>query len=478
MSPTNSPVIVWFRRDLRLADNPALNAAVRGGRPVIALYIHDPGSAGPWAEGGAQRWWLHHALTALGGALAGLGIPLRLAQGPIREVLSRLIAITGAAEVTWNRIYEPWAEARDTALEAMLTEAGLRVRSFNASLLFEPRDITTGTGTPFKVFTPFWRACRAAPPPARPLPVPDSLIPAPDFPGGETLADWRLLPTTPDWAGGLNQTWNPGEAGARDRLRRFLDDGLADYAESRDQAGRDGTSGLSPHLHFGEIGPRQLYHAILDARGGGGGTDRFLAELGWREFSAHLLHHRPDLPERPLRPEFADFPWREDRPGLRAWQRGRTGFPLVDAGLRQLWRTGWMHNRVRMIAASFLVKDLMIPWQEGARWFWDTLVDADLASNSASWQWVAGCGTDAAPYFRVFNPVLQGEKFDGDGTYVRRWCPELARLPNRWLHKPWQAPPDILRRAGVRLGLDYPAPILDHDQRRKTALAAYSALRP
>jgi deoxyribodipyrimidine photo-lyase len=466
------PAIVWFRRDLRLADNPALAEAVASGRGVIPLYIDETGGPPSEAEGAAARWWLHQSLDALGRDLAALGAPLLLLRGEPLAVLTSLTAATDAELVLWNRRYTPSGVATDSAIKAALTQRGIEARSAKAGLLFEPWEIATRAGTPFRVFTPFWRACLAAPEPARPLPRPTALRPCPAAPSGDDLAAWRLLPTAPDWAGGLRAEWQPGEAGAEARLARFLDERLSSYAVQRDRPDRPGTSRLSPHLAFGEISPRRAFHAARDAAGTGTGLDRFLAELGWREFSAHLLFSVPDLPERALRPEFDAFPWQDDPAGLAAWRQGRTGFPLVDAGMRELWTTGWMHNRVRMVAASFLVKDLLISWRAGAEWFKDTLVDADPASNIASWQWVAGCGADAAPFFRIFNPALQGEKFDPEGGYVRRWCPELADLPDRWIHQPGRAPADILRRAGLRLGHTYPLPVVDHDMARKRALAA------
>ena len=446
MSSVPPPVIVWFRRDLRLADNPALVAAAQGGRPVLAVYIHDPDAAGQWSEGAASRWWLHHSLTALERDLERAGIRLTLLRGDAQSALISLIEQTGAQEIHWNRRYEPWAIQRDTALKAALTAKGLLVKSHNGSLLFEPWQITTQSGGPFKVFTPFWRACLNGPPPPRPLPIP-ALTGWHGPISSDDLESWHLLPHTPDWAGGLRNSWSPGEAPARARLDGFVEMNLRSYANGRDLPGLAATSRLSPHLHFGEISPIQAFHAAQDARTDDGNAAKFLAELGWREFSAQLLYHHPDLPERPLRREFEHFPWLSDQDAFHAWCRGRTGFAIVDAGMRELWETGWMHNRVRMIAASFLVKDLMLPWQWGAAWFWDTLVDADLASNSASWQWVAGCGADAAPFFRIFNPILQGKKFDPDGTYIKRWCGD-GTVP----------------------------PILDHGQRRQAALDAFKAL--
>lgn len=421
----DSPALFWFRRDLRLADNPGLAAAAAGGRPIIPVFIHDPEKD---RSGGALDWWLHHSLASLDKSLRRLGSRLIVRQGDAEVLIPQLAEETGAAAVYCNRLEEPWAVAQQQRIERKLTMV-----TGNAALLFEIGSILTGGGTPFRVFTPFWNACLREHPPASPLDAPKQL-PAVD----EKLTSDRLdlLPTKPDWAGGLRENWTPGEEEAKAVLDRFLAERLQGYAGQRDLPATKGTSALSPYLRFGEIGPRQIFHAIRNSAPPSHDSDRFLAELGWREFSYHLLASFPDLPRRPLRGEFANFPWRDDPDGLRAWQQGRTGIPLIDAGMRQLWTTGWMHNRVRMAVASFLVKNLLIPWQQGADWFWDTLVDADLANNSASWQWVAGCGADAAPYFRIFNPVLQGEKFDPKGEYVRRWCPELRGLPDRLVHKP------------------------------------------
>jgi deoxyribodipyrimidine photo-lyase len=471
-----APVLVWFRQDLRVADNPALHAAAATGRPLLPVYILDDDAPGRWRPGGAARWWLHGALAALAAELARRGARLVLRRGPAARVLPELAAEAGAGAVYWNRCYEPWAIARDSALKTALKARGIAIESFNAALLFEPWELTTQGGTPFKVFTPFHKSTLKAPPRAAPLPAPAALNGVAAAPAGEDLDAWALRPTRPDWAAGLRAAWTPGEAGAAAARRRVLDGPVADYARGRDLPGRALTSRLSPHLHAGDIGPRQIWHATL-AREQTAGTASFLRELIWREFAYHLLYHFPTLPDEPLRPEFRAFPWAADAKLLTAWQRGRTGYPIVDAGMRELWATGWTHNRVRMIAASLLVKHLLQPWTAGAAWFWDTLVDADLANNSASWQWVAGCGTDAAPYFRVFNPVLQGLKFDGDGDYVRRWVPELAKLPDVWLHRPWEAPADVLAAAGVRLGRDYPAPIVDLNDGRARALAAFETIK-
>jgi len=467
----SDPVVVWFRQDLRLADNPALTAAAATGRAVVPLYVLDDDTPGPWKPGGASRWWLYHSLAALDCALRAAGSQLVLRRGNAAAVVPAAAREAGATRVAWNRCDEPFAIRRDDAIAETLRASGIAAESFNAALLFEPWTVKTGSGGPYRVFTPFWRACLAAPAPQAPLPKPRRLAAPKRWPSGERLGDWRLKPTRPDWAAGFATVWQPGEEGARARLRGFVDQRLARYADGRDRPADEATARLSPHLHFGEIGPRQVWHAVR-GRETGDAAAKFLSEIGWREFAHHLLFHFPEMPMANLRDGFERFPWRSDAAALRAWQCGRTGYPTVDAGMRELWRTGWMHNRVRMIAASFLVKHLLIDWREGARWFWDTLVDADLANNSAGWQWVAGTGADAAPFFRIFNPVTQGEKFDAGGAYVRCWVPEIARLPDRWLHRPWAAPADVLANAGVRLGETYPAPIVDHGQARKRALAA------
>ena len=470
----SAPAIVWFRHDLRLADNPALAAAIRSRAPVVALFILDDDAAGEWRLGGASRWWLHHSLSSLAADLDELGSQLVLRRGSADLVLQGVIAEMGAKAVYWNRIYEPSATRRDSAIKADLRAQDLNVESFNASLLFEPSQLFNGKGETFKVFAPFWKACLAAPAPAAPLRAPARLTSAAAV-ESERLDDWRLLPTKPDWASGLRETWSPGERAAKARLKAFLDGPVHDYSSERDYPGRDGVSRLSPHLHWGEIGPRQIWHDVVAKAGKSGAA--FLRELGWREFSHHLLFANPSLPDNPLDKSFENFPWARDKSGFAKWTKGLTGYPLVDAGMRELWRTGYMHNRVRMVAASFLIKHLLLPWQDGERWFWDTLVDVDLADNSLNWQWVAGCGPDAAPFFRVFNPVLQGEKFDADGTYVRRHVPELAQLDSKYIHQPWEAPADALRKAGVKLGEIYPRPIVDHAKARQRALEAFAKMR-
>jgi deoxyribodipyrimidine photo-lyase len=478
MSPA-APTLLWFRQDLRLSDNPALTAAAERGAPVVPLYLLDEETPGDWAPGGASRWWLHHALARLGEALSEKGLGLLLRRGKAEAVVPALARELGAGRVLWNRCYEPWAIARDTALKAHLKDRGVEVESFPGNVLQEPWTVETQAGKPYAVYTPFWKAIKDRPVP-RPLGTPDAMTPGPEL-AGERLEDWKLLPTKPDWAGGLRETWTPGEAGARGRLGAFLQHRVDDYAKERDRPDRDGTSGLSPHLHWGEISARQVWHAAQHRLGKSGASPEgiwsFLNELGWRDFAQHLLFHWPSLPDTTWKSQFRDFPWHDDETAYRAWCRGRTGYPIVDAGMRQLYAIGWMHNRVRMIVGSFLVKDLRIHWLRGERWFWDTLVDADAGSNASQWQWVAGCGADAAPFFRIFNPVTQGEKFDPDGAYVRTWVPEIAALPDRFLHKPWEAPAEVLKQAGVTLGESYPRPLVDHKAARQAALAAFEEVK-
>jgi deoxyribodipyrimidine photo-lyase len=476
--------IVWFRQDLRLADNAALGAALESGMPIVPVFIFAPAEEGHWAPGGAARWWLHHSLARLDEDLRRVGSKLCLRAEPdSRAALQRLAQECGATRVLWNRRYEPAAILRDRGIKAALRAGGLDVDSYNSALLREPWEAKTQSGGPYQVFSPFWRHCLAQADPAEPSAAPASL-PAPrHWPASQSLDDLALLPRR-DWAAGFDAAWTPGSAGAHRTLDEFLRGAWQDYETTRNRPDLPGTSRLSPHLHFGDIGPREIWHAARRfalAREPGGRADwrqsQFLTELGWREFAHHLIYHFPHTPEQPLRAEFARFPWKSDPAALRAWQRGATGYPIVDAGMRQLWRTGWMHNRVRMIAASFLVKDLLLPWTDGARWFWDTLVDADLASNTLGWQWVAGCGADAAPYFRIFNPVTQATKFDPEGTYVRQWVPELARLGSEWIHQPWMAPPAALTAAGVTLGVSYPERLVAHEAARAEALAALATLK-
>ena len=476
------PVIVWLRDDLRLADQPALHAAAARAAPILCVYVFDDGSPGLRRLGGASRWWLHHSLAAVAESLAGIGGRLDILRGDSASLIPALAESSGARAVFWTRRYGAAEIAMDSAVKAAVAAQGREAASFNGQLLSEPFALKTKTGGPYRVFTPFWRAVSTETAIPAPLPAPDRLAAAdwPDAaPQRATLSDLGLLPTRPDWAGGLRAAWRPGEASARARLDAFLDESLSAYAADRDRPGVAATSRLSPHLRFGEISPRTIWaatrHAAESGRADSAGATKFLSEVGWRDFSYHLLFHNPDLARRNYNPRFDAFPWRGSDADFDAWRLGRTGYPIVDAGMRELWTTGYMHNRVRMIAASFLIKHLLVDWRRGEEWFWDTLCDADPASNAASWQWVAGSGADAAPYFRIFNPVLQGEKFDTRGDYVRRWLPELARLPDAVIHKPWTAPPAILARAGVRLGRDYPEPRVEHGFARDRALAAYQA---
>jgi deoxyribodipyrimidine photo-lyase len=476
-NPDRTTALVWFRQDLRLADNAALSTAVETCGHVLAAYVLDEAASGDWAPGGAHRWWLHHSLASLNGALADHGISLILRRGDAADALGALVEETGAVAVHASRAFEPWARRQEIHLTKALRKKGVALHLHPGATLFDPGSIRTAAGAPFSVYTPFARACRLRAELPQPLPVPRPARSPRRTPRSDRLKDWGLLPSGPDWAGGLRECWRPGEDGAMRRLQHFIATGLAAYDRTRDYPAAEGPSMLSPHLHWGEISPLQVWHAATHAPGvPAKARDAFLGEILWREFSNHLLWHQPHMPEQPLRPQLARFPWRRDTADLRAWQNGQTGIPMVDAGMRQLWRTGWMHNRVRMIAASFLVKHLLLPWQQGEAWFWDTLVDGDLANNSANWQWVAGSGADAAPFFRVFNPVLQGRKFDPEGDYIRRFVPELARLSAPDIHAPWEAKPAALERAGIRLGDTYPHPIVSLAEGRTRALATFRAL--
>ncbi|MGD1888418.1 MAG: cryptochrome/photolyase family protein [Cohaesibacteraceae bacterium] len=483
MSRSNAPILVWFRDDLRLDDNAALLDAHRSGQPIVAFFCFEDGTER--SLGAASRWWLHHSLATLIDTLSVHGIPLILKGGDAAVMLDAAIAETGADTIVWNRRYTAAGIEQDKRMKADLLAREIMARSFSSHLLHEPWTVKTGQGGPFRVFTPFSRAARAVGAPAMPVPVPTGMQ---GWDGGpdqgaahEALAALNLRPTKPDWAGGLRDTWRPGPDGAADRLAAFVDEKLNSYSDKRDMPGIEATTRLSAHLRFGEISIRQLWHAAETSQASSKAIFKVHQELLWREFSYHLLYHYPDLAEVNYQAKFDSFPWADPsqtpaHASLEAWQKGLTGYPIVDAGMRELWHTGWMHNRVRMVVGSFLVKHLLIDWREGERWFWDTLVDAAPANNAASWQWVAGTGADAAPYFRVFNPILQGEKFDGDGAYTRRWVPELANMPERFLHKPWQAPANVLKNAGVRLGETYPAPIVDHALARDRALEAFKSL--
>ncbi|MGA8030587.1 MAG: deoxyribodipyrimidine photo-lyase [Bryobacteraceae bacterium] len=440
------PVLVWFRLDLRLEDNPALLAAAESGSPVIPIFIWAPEEEEPWPPGAASCWWLHQSLKSLQAFLDSQGSRLILRLGPTVATLKQLIAETGANAVFWNRRYEPAIIARDAAVQKALDVEGIQVQSFNSALLFEP-------WKPFQVFSPFWRACLNQPEPAAPAAAPERLPANFIWPDSLDLSDLRLEPQI-DWAAGIRAAWTPGEAGSTSELELFLKNGLENYPSDRNRPDKRGTSRLSPHLHFGEISPRKIWHALKNAKrtGTAEAVVSYLSELGWREFAHHLLFHFPETTNKPLRSEFAAFPWRVDGALLKAWQSGRTGYPLVDAGMRELWTTGWMHNRVRMVVASFLTKHLRISWEEGAYWFWDTLVDADLANNTLGWQWTFGSGADAAPFFRIFNPTRQSERFDPNRDYIRRWIPDLG-------------------------GKDYPLPVVNHEQARREALASFEQMR-
>jgi deoxyribodipyrimidine photo-lyase len=477
---TDSPALVWLRDDLRLDDNPTFAAV--GRRPALFVYVFDDESPGR-RLGGASKWWLAHSLEALDASLTAIGGRLDILHGDAERLVPALAAACGASEVYWTRRYCGAEIALDEAITKTLARNGHKAQSFNGQLLREPWEVLNGSGEPFRVFTPFLKRLRGLGPFQAPKRGPTRLENAPwpkDGPKRVNLKDLRLTPTKPDWSGGLAETWRPGEAGAKQRLRRFIDDALADYPKARDELAAETTSRLSPHLRFGEISPRRVAAAIESALSNGAPTkacEKYLSELAWREFSYSLLYNFPDLAKKNWNPRFDGFSYINDKRAFTAWSKGETGYPIVDAGMRELWRTGYMHNRVRMIAASFLIKHLLCNWRRGEGWFWDTLCDADGANNPSNWQWVAGSGADAAPYFRIFNPVLQGRKFDPDGAYVRRWVPELARVSDAHIHAPWTAPADALRAAGVTLGREYPQPIVDHDFARKRALAAYQAMR-
>lgn len=463
--------IHWFRQDLRLSDNPALTKAAEHGA-VLPIYILDDEHSGQYKMGGASRWWLHYSLEALN---ASLNNKLSIYCGDPQSILADIIKRLDIEAVYWNRCYEPWRMQRDTDIKAKLKNKGIEVDTCNASLLWEPWQIKKDDGTPYKVFTPFYRkGCLNAEAPRLPLPKPESVSYICDE-SHESIAALDLLPKIP-WDKQLEPHWDIGEEGARKRFEAFVDEGLAFYKEGRNLPAKPYVSRLSAHLHYGEISPSQLWHAVRSMEDDKQ-IDHFCSELGWREFSYSLLFYNNDLPRKNLQAKFNAFSWEKDPNHLKAWQTGNTGIPMVDAGMRELWQTGYMHNRVRMIVGSFLVKNLRLHWQHGERWFWHTLIDADLANNSASWQWIAGCGADAAPYFRIFNPVTQGQKFDPDGEYVRHFIPEIAQLPDKYLFNPWQAPELILKEAGIELGSTYPNPIVDLKQSRQSALVAFQSLK-
>jgi deoxyribodipyrimidine photo-lyase len=466
-----------FRNDLRLQDNQALTAALNSGQAVILLYIFDESSKEKRTIGSASQWWLHLSLISLSNNIKKLGGKLILRKGQTIEILDDIINQADVNKLYFSRTYEPELRKIEESIYSKWHEQ-IQIKRYGGYLLFEPEQIRTGSDGPYKVFTPFWKACLKQ---HEPLLSEDKQKKKINFSSikinSDQLDDWNLLPTKPDWANGLRENWQPGEDSANKALNEFIATALENYEEDRNRPDRSGTSHLSPYLHFGEISPVRIWHEVKqhlkknshDTQNG----MSYLRELGWRDFSAHLLYHWPDLPEKPFRDEYKAFPWKKNKKALTAWQNGLTGFPIIDAGMRELWHCGWMHNRVRMIVASFLVKHLLIHWREGEAWFWDTLVDADLANNAASWQWVAGSGADAAPYFRIFNPILQGKKFDPNGDYVRRWIPELKQVSTKYIHEPWLAPKDMLNQNEPQ----YPEPIIEHSEGRKRALEAYSLFK-
>ncbi|MDR4495631.1 MAG: deoxyribodipyrimidine photo-lyase [Nitrospirales bacterium] len=476
---TDSPSIVLFQTDLRLADNPALTAAVQRGKPLICLYVWNPDAKGYDKPGAASRWWLHYSLEKLSSHIQQTGNDLVIRTGQTAEVVSSLAAQFKTPRIFWNRSCEPAFRKIEHRLQTFLKGEGGDGTGFDGTNLADPDRIQTQSGTPYTVFTPFWKKLQTVLPPSPPLAAPQKLPSPPSTHlKSETLASLKLLPKI-DWAHGLRNTWSPGEEGARSALKKFLLAPAKHYSTDRDRPDLPHTSQLSSHLHFGEISPRTLCQAITSRMGKCQSAqerkslEAYLRQLGWREFARYLLYHFPETAQEPLYAAYKKFPWDDRSDFLAAWQNGLTGYPIVDAGMRELWQTGWMHNRVRMITASFLTKDLLLHWKAGADWFWDTLVDADLANNTLGWQWVAGCGADASPFFRIFNPITQGRKFDPDGRYVRKWVPELAGLPHKWIHQPWEAPPLLLVEAQVRLGETYPYPIIDHAAARNRALLAY-----
>jgi deoxyribodipyrimidine photo-lyase len=466
--------IFWFRQDLRLSDNPGLIAAAQNSS-VIPIYILDEDSAKDLKMGSASKWWLHHSLRKLNESLSGR---LNFYIGDSQTIISNIVKQHKVKNIYWNRCYEPWRIKQDTNIKAYFHQQNIQCKSFNGSLLWEPWEIKKNDGTVYKVFTPFYRnGCLKASNPREPLPPPTLNI-LKDSSNSTNLDDLKLLPSI-NWHDFMEKTWHIGEEAAKLRLMEFIEEGLDGYKEQRNYPNKKNVSRLSPYLHFGEISPNQVWHSAMlhgQIKNLTIDLDHFCSELGWREFSYYLLYHFPELPYKNFQDKFDNFPWITDEKLLKAWQQGKTGYPIVDAGMRELWSTGYMHNRVRMIVGSFLVKNLLIHWHHGERWFWDCLIDADLASNSASWQWIAGSGADAAPYFRIFNPVLQGEKFDALGQYTKKYIPELNNLPNKYLFTPWLAPISILNEANIKLGYDYPNPIIDIDSSRKRALEAYKSL--
>lgn len=467
-------VLVWFRKDLRLRDNPSLEHALAGNKEIVPVFVWNENEGGRWSPGEASRWWLHHSLRSLGNAIGQLGGELILEKGDPAEIIPKLAVELGVDEVLYARTYDPAGTATQETVEEALDQARIISKSFNASLLKEPWETQNASGKPFQVFTPFWRNSRNCIylEPAKYSSNQLTFFSTSTF--GLSLDELGLLPKHP-WHTKLCDHWDVSEVAGYAQILHSARTVVPHYSNRRNTPGIDGTSRLSPYLAWGLISPRQVCHAVLQNEpiGSNRGENKFLTEIGWREFSYHLLYHFPHIPDRPLRPKYASFPWLSDNKSLRKWQFGKTGYPMVDAGMRQLYETGWMHNRVRMVVASFLVKHLLISWEEGARWFWDTLVDADLASNTQGWQWAAGCGADAAPYFRIFNPITQGEKFDSKGKYTLRWIPELKEMPPKWIFRPWESPTGLSESGSGK----YPAPCVDHASARKRALDALASLK-
>jgi len=484
--------LVWFRNDLRIRDNPALYHAAQDSDAVVPVFVWSPGEEGDWPPGGAHRWWLHHSLESLGDDLQARGLRLILREGASLSTLRDLVDETGAEAVYWNKRYAPAFRERDLHVAESLRKDNTRFESFSGRLLHDPDEVQTNQGGSYHVYTPFWKKFRdvvEVPPPLDAPRLGESKAPS-SWPNSADLDDLDLTPEAQDgvdWADGIRDTWAsrkpgraPGEKGAQQRLDQFLDGALTNYDDDRDRPDRDGTSMLSPRLHHGELSPRQVWHAVEDAVRNAPAreaADTYLSEIAWREFSYHLLYHHPETLDEPLRDKFEDMNWRHAPKKLERWQQGETGYPIVDAAMRQLWSIGWMHNRLRMVVASFLTKDLHVGWEDGAAWFWDTLVDGDLANNTMGWQWAAGCGADAQPFFRIFNPVSQGQDYDPNGDFVRRWVPELADLPDDDIHAPWKASSEVLEEAGVTLGVDYPEPIVNHKEERQIALDDYDEIK-